>query len=746
MVSDFKNGPGAGQAPGPGSPRYPGEFAASRGGTEALVWIADLTYTQRQVSSDVIPAAIGSLAAFVLANVKPKPRVRLFKYPEKLITALQKEKPRILGFSNYVWNLELSYAIAQLVKGISEETLVVFGGPNYPIETPEQEAFLREHPAIDFYVVKEGEAAFCGLLQACADVSYDKRHLQRFRLSGVHCRTSDGQFIGPPNADRLRDLTVIPSPYLMGLLDEFFDGNLMPIVQTNRGCPFSCTFCVEGLNYYGKVYRNGREKVAAEIAYIGRKMAERRSRGGRNDLYIADSNFGMYLDDLETCRALAASREMFGWPEYVNATTGKSHKLRVLESAKLIRGALRISGSVQSMDPEVLKNIKRSNIDTDKLLDLSLKADEVGANSCSEVILGLPGDTREKHLRSLELVIDAGFKSVLTHQAMMLPGTELTSSETRKKHGLQTRFRVLPRCFGHYVTPLGSVTSAEIEEICVSSLTLSFEDYFACRQFDLVVACFHNEGTYKGLLRLLKQAGLSGFAWLRSIFESRGQSGIKDFFDDFLAETRDELWESKDALLEFTRRPENVERYLRGELGTIVLFKYKAMAITRHMTRLAEIARNTALTALGEAGKMREGIEEFVDDILTYEVLRKRDLLEGESQHREVELRYDVQRFVSDPSPREFGEYAFPAPKRARFFHDAEQVEMLERHARLFGRGDEGIIRLFSNVHLDKLFRRVDCSQTTLPPEHLPGRAGIVPHPNSEAGPHMPCLPGRRFA
>ena len=46
--------------------------------------------------------------------------------------------------------------------------------------------------------------------------------------------------------DRIKSLDEIPSPYLTGILDEFFDGRLVPMIQTNRGCPFSCTFCVDG--------------------------------------------------------------------------------------------------------------------------------------------------------------------------------------------------------------------------------------------------------------------------------------------------------------------------------------------------------------------------------------------------------------------------------------------------------------------------------------------------------------------
>jgi radical SAM superfamily enzyme YgiQ (UPF0313 family) len=60
----------------------------------------------------------------------------------------------------------------------------------------------------------------------------------------------------------------VPSPYLAVKMDEFFGGKLLPIIQTNCGCPFTCTFCVEGVKYYGKVYANSREKVAAEIDCI----------------------------------------------------------------------------------------------------------------------------------------------------------------------------------------------------------------------------------------------------------------------------------------------------------------------------------------------------------------------------------------------------------------------------------------------------------------------------------------------
>src|SRR5439155_22363871 len=67
-------------------------------------------------------------------------------------------------------------------------------------------------------------------------------------------RNPEGQAVIDTTKPRHKEVDEIPSPWLSGIQDEFFDGKLAPMIETNRGCPFTCTFCVQGTNFYTKVH------------------------------------------------------------------------------------------------------------------------------------------------------------------------------------------------------------------------------------------------------------------------------------------------------------------------------------------------------------------------------------------------------------------------------------------------------------------------------------------------------------
>ncbi len=338
------------------------------------IWFCDLTYTQQTIASDIMPVGVGGIAAYAESQLTQKIETRIFKHPEKLTQALEEDPPpHIIAFANYIWNRRLSAKFAGVIKDRLPGVVTIFGGPNYPRAPVEQEEFLRAHPMIDFYVQWEGEAAFAAIAGMLIEKNFDPALVPAY-LPSIHRITPDGGFLAAPLGGRLRDLTEIPSPYLAGKMDEFFDGILLPIIQTKRGCPFTCTFCVEGGKYYSKVAKSVFEKTDADIRYIAEKMsAANRDGKGRMDMHISDSNFGMFQDDLDVCRTISETREQYGFPVYINVATGKNHKERVLEAARILKGALRLAGSVQSLDEQVLANIKRKNIDEKGLMALALE-------------------------------------------------------------------------------------------------------------------------------------------------------------------------------------------------------------------------------------------------------------------------------------------------------------------------------------------------------------------------------------
>ena len=669
------------------------------------IWLVDATYTQPQISSETMPSAVGGIATFAEKHLHLKEPIRLFKYPDKFSQELENQIPDVVGFSNYMWNSELSFALARRIKEIKPEIITIMGGPNYPVDQSEQETFLRTHPEIDFYVIGEGEVAFTNLIANLINVDLKKENL-RGELPSVHFIMSDAQPHISTTVERIQDLSEIPSPYLEGKMDRFFDGKLQPTIQTTRGCPFACTFCVEGLGYYTKVYRNGFEKTRLELEYISKKMQKVREKGGRNDLWLVDSNFGMYSQDIDTCKIIAECQEQYNWPDYIHCDTGKNNKERVLNAAKLVNGAIRLSGSVQSLNPDVLKNVKRANISSDDLMQLAKDAADVQAYSRSEIILGMPGETLESHFDTNKTIVNAGFDKIDNYQLMMIPGTEVTTPENIKEFGMQTRYRILPRCSGYYKILGKTVYAAEIDKICTSTNSLSFDDYLECRKLHLIIEIFYNLGFFSTLLKFIKSMNISVFDWLELIFKQEPSGNVKELFDSFLNETKNELYQDRDELYKQTQKQEVIDSYIKGELGYNLLFVHKAIALSNHIDDLMDMAKKCALKFLKQNG--HDSIENklFVNDALNYDRCVSSNIFANQSDIPSMSISFDLKQFNIDETVKPLHNYKLKNKKNVRFVLDQEQKDILTRYVNLYGTTSLGIARILTKIFVKRLLRK----------------------------------------
>jgi radical SAM superfamily enzyme YgiQ (UPF0313 family) len=635
------------------------------------ILLADLLHGNNQHKT--FPYAAGCVGAYAAAALGEQVAIEVFRSAEAMGEAFDRRPPHLLGFSNYLWNLELSYEVIRQAKAAAPRTVVVMGGPNYPTDEEGQRAFLARYPLVDFYIYKEGEAPFLELLERLRDVGLDAAELKRQRsmMPAVHYLV-DGELVAPAPAPRRRDLDEFPSPYLSGLLDPFFARrDLVPLIQTKRGCPFQCTFCVEGEVYYTKLGAVTTGRFRAELEYIASRM---RAAGGPPVLHIADSNFGMYAHDLEICDVIAAVREAHGWPETIEVSTGKNRKERVLEAVKRTKGAMRFGPALQTTDPQTLQNIKRSNISERILMEMASAAMDLDQRSYTELILNLPGDTVASHLRSIRAAMEAGMQRIKMYPLVLLPGTEMANPPTRQEFGLQTRFRVLPLCHGTHRFRGASFPSVEVCELVIATDSMSFEDYLYCKRFELSVEIFYNDIYLEEIHGLTRAFGLSMFEFVERCHAQSDAfpNDLRALYAALEHGVRDNLWESRDALLEHFRDPAHLEQYAREEyknsLGTL-----KAIALLEHIEPLLAIARTALWGCVAAAGLDRPALAEYIDDLIEYSRLRRRRILDSGLQP-EGTFRFAFDRIMEREFRVDPAEFRLAHPRRMRFWHDEAQA------------------------------------------------------------------------
>ncbi len=445
-----------------------------------------------------------------------------------------------------------------------------------------------------------------------------------------------------------------------------------------------------------------------DIEYAAKKLSGDSSSMKRSSLYLTDSNFGLMPEDIKVAEGIQELKLKYNWPSYIMATTAKNRKENVIKISNLLSGAMRITGAVQSLDNEVLENVKRGQIDQSILCDLALLSKESGADSYSDVILGLPGDSLAAHESTIKQLVNAKFDRLTLYQLRLHNDSDMVKKEYQEKFKISKKWRPLNRCYGDYAFNKERIIVAEVEEVCVEGCKMSFEDYLNARVLDLIVAIFYFDKMFDGFLRCIDYFEIDRYEWLiriRAIISKTNT--LTDVIEAFKAETIGELWETEKELLECCETAEAIDKYINGELGANLLGKYRLRALSDSMKEIVTIAKEGAFSVLEDSKKYqgeRLVLKKFVNDLATYEYERKRNILDLDVKEDSLEFNFDINGFL-------FGQKTIedvltrPGLYRLSFYRTNEQEANLVEYKKMFGDTVMGRYMNLVRIRVSSLYR-----------------------------------------
>lgn len=683
------------------------------------VFLGDLTHTTTVISSDVIPINIGYLAEYINKILGDKVEITLFKYPDKLIRTLKKEKPHILALSAYPWNKNISLKIMEFYDRVDDNHINVFGGPDFPLpeHVDEQLEFFRANPQVDYFIPGEGEIPFVKICKAILERGIESVMKKEEHITATICLkenklsyTDDLYNTLVPNMDD------IPSPYLSGRMDEFFDDMLTPYLQQNRNCPFQCTFCRTGNLLFTKMRFFSEERIKSECEYIGRKV---KISGGPKGLLFSDTNFGMFPRDLELCKYLAKLREETGFPQFVSVTWGKNRKDLIMACMRAL-GEHRISVAVQSTDNQVLDNVKRTRFNEQEYFWTINEIHKDGRVAASEVILGLPGETKESHIKTIDTLIRAGVDYIVPYTLMLIRSSEMDTPEHREKYKFVIKHRIVPRDFGTYE----GIRAFETERVVIATKDISFQDYLDMRKLHLLVKTTFFEKAYDALLNYAKSNEIQLNELIHMCYSNlrNAPPEVKLVFDEYINDTKNELWDSEEELVEFYEREENYNKLISGELGGNLIQQYSAKLLSSGYLRFAMFIASELTSIIQEKyGKVNT---EQMEDILNFLSSRTSGVFQKEhiSDISVYGFNYDIKTWVRDNERIGTDDFVgrldnYKGKIKEKFFYGNEKKAKITALFKQYGSSDQSIGKMLTRDSMLTFFRDIETIGKKTAPE-----------------------------
>ncbi len=607
----------------------------------------DLEYLSDDNYKRAIPLNAGYISSYLLKHMPVK--IKIFKDPNKLIDSIAENCPDVLALTFYVWNCNLILAVAKHCKKNNPNLKIILGGPNFkPDDSKWIEKFFISNPYIDLFIVKEGEYSFFKCIELLEKNKLDlkKSDHSNWPTTFFSYDFSHKKIINNPNnpIDRL-ELTDIPSPYLNGILDEFLqDEHLAPIIETNRGCPYGCSFCFWAQATLTKLRRFNLDTIKEEIRYISE-----RTKNPTKLLYIADANFGILKRDSEIADTLMECKEKYDFPKRLFIYSLKNQTMQSISTFEKIKTIANMSMSMESVNEKTLYDVGRKNIPIHNYARNRMECEKRGITTYAELIYGMPHETLDSFMDGVSTLLKAGQERIQMYALQIIWGAEMSSKEYIKKFGFETRFRYLP----HYCGTHHGMSTSEYEEIVVKTNTMSFDDFLKIRDFHFLILLLGSKN-FKEFQRILKCTELDIVEITKLILkeEALWPTRFKNIVSELRKACKQELLHEKDVKKEIkeaeVKKLKDTEMFLAPS-AVCKLFA-KQENIVEFFNYLSELVRRNLSQKISE-----EMIEEIItslnfsmDRTVSYDNL---------NNNVEVQYRYDIDAWLNSETPERLSKF-----------------------------------------------------------------------------------------
>lgn len=403
---------------------------------------------------------------------------------EEILSEIYKERPDVLCFSVYIWNVEYVNAISREFSKLCPDIPIWTGGPEVSYEC---EDYLINHSWIKGIVIGEGEETFKEICRCY--VNHDESDL--FNVKGLAIRNGE-KIIFTGIRDNL-DLNTLPFAYN----EETDFENRIIYYESSRGCPFSCSYCLSSIEK--KLRFKDFLKVKEELKFfLDRKVPQ---------VKFVDRTFNCDHKHAMSIWQFIYENDngITNFHFEISADLLNEDELSLL--SKMRPGLVQLEIGVQTVNPDTVKEIHRS-MNLDKLKE-NVKRIQAGGNIHEhlDLIAGLPYENPESFKRSFDEIYALKAEQLQLGFLKVLKGSYMY--EHKDEYGLI-----------YNDTPPYEVMSTK---------WLSFDDVLALKRVEEMLEVYYNSGQFVTTMKLLETGYPSAYEMyekLGKFYEENGFTGI----------------------------------------------------------------------------------------------------------------------------------------------------------------------------------------------------------------------------